>query len=347
MNKVPKEAGQMTKVWLRVLIPIVVICVAAVVLPSLIFYNYVMSPIDFQYREATVEIPRGASFAQTVGILEKAGMVGNEKGFYFLSYLSDALDKIKAGEYDLRSSMTPMDVLERLVKGKVKEYPVFIPEGYTVRQIADRLEEQGLADREIFLSLASDGRLLSSLGIEEDSAEGYLFPDTHMLNKSMGEEGIIRFMVRQFRRLMTPDLLEQMERLDLTESEVVILASIIEKEGGPNEEKPLISAVFHNRLKKGMRLQSDPTVIYGMEDFDGNLRREDLKKETPYNTYRIKGLPPGPICNPGLEAIRAALYPAPVKYLYFVSNNIGSHHFSTNLVDHNKAVLKYQIKRRK
>lgn len=337
----------MTKACLKVLITVVVICAVAVVLPSLIFFNYMTSPIDFQYREATVEIPRGTSFARTVGILEEAGMIGNAKGFYLLAYLHDALNQIKAGEYDLRSSMTPMEVLEQLVAGKVKEYPIFIPEGYTVRQIADRLEAQGLADREIFLSLASDRGLLSSLGIEGDSVEGYLFPDTHMLNKSMGEEGIIRFMVRQFRRLMTSDLMERMEQLNLTEAEVVTLASIIEKEGGPHEEKALISAVFHNRLKKGMRLQSDPTVIYGIEDFDGNLRRADLKKKTPYNTYRINGLPPGPICNPGLKALRAALYPAPVKYLYFVSNNNGSHHFSTNLVDHNKAVLKYQIKRRK
>jgi len=324
-----------------------VVCVAGISILLLIFFNYANSPIDFEYREVTVEIPRGTSFAETADILDKAGLLRHRNGFSILAFVTGASKQIKAGEYDLRSSMTPMAVLERLVEGKIKEYQVFIPEGFTLRRIADRLEEQGLADRETFISLATESGLLSSLGIVGDSAEGYLFPDTHTLNKSMGEEGIIRFMVRQFRKAMTPDMLKRVEELDLTAKEVVTLASIIEKEGGPKEEKPLISAVFHNRLQRGMRLQSDPTVIYDIEDFDGNLRKEDLAKKTPYNTYRIKGLPPGPICNPGLEAIRAALYPAPVDYLYFVSKNNGSHHFSSNLIDHNRAVLKYQIKRQK
>ena len=332
---------------MKTLVIMLITCVVSGVFLCLFFINLATSPIDYQYREVTVEIPRGTSFARTVTILEDAEIISNARAFYLLAFLKDALNRIRAGEYDLRSSMTPMEILERLVEGKVKEYQVFIPEGYTLQQIADRLEEQGLADREIFVSLASDKKLLSSIGIEGDSAEGYLFPDTHMLNKSMGEEGIIRFMVRQFRRIMTPELLERMERLHMGENEVVTLASIIEKEGGGVAEMPLISAVFHNRLKRKMRLQSDPTVIYGIEDFDGNLRRKDLKQKTPYNTYRIRGLPPGPICSPGAEAIRAALFPAPVQYLYFVSKNNGSHHFSTNLADHNKAVLKYQIKRRK
>ncbi|MDD5723094.1 MAG: endolytic transglycosylase MltG [Syntrophales bacterium] len=324
-----------------------VTCAMVVSLLCLIFFNYASSPIDFKYRELTVEIPRGIPFAQTADILDEAGLLRHKKRFCLLAAVTGASKRIKAGEYDLRSSMSPMAVLEKLVKGKVKGYQIFIPEGFTLRRIATRLENQGLADRETFISLASDSRFLSSLGIEGESAEGYLFPDTHTLNKSMGEEGIIRFMVRQFRKVMTPDMLERADELGLTEDELVILASIIEKEGGPKEEKPMISAVFHNRLKKGMRLQSDSTVIYDIEDFDGNLRRTDLEKETPYNTYRIKGLPPGPICNPGLDSIEAALYPAPVDFLYFVSKNNGSHHFSSNLTDHNAAVLKYQIKREK
>lgn len=337
----------MKKRWLKTAAVIGVICVTVAALLGLVFFNYANSPIDFEYREVTVEIPRGTSFTQTADILDEAGLLRHKRGFYLLAFVTGASKHIQAGEYDLRSSMTPAAVLERLVKGKVKEYPVFIPEGFTLDRIATRLENQGLADRDLFISLASDSRLLSSLGIEGESAEGYLFPDTHTLNKSMGEEGIIRFMVRQFRKIMTPAMLKRAEELDLTEGEVVTLASIIEKEGGPKEEKALISAVFHNRLKRGMRLQSDPTVIYDIEDFDGNLRKTDLEKTTPYNTYRIKGLPPGPICSPGLEAIEAALYPAPVDYLYFVSKNNGSHHFSSTLKDHNRAVLKYQIKRKK
>ena len=330
--------------WIKI---VAVVCLTVTSLLCMIFSNYAGSPIDFKYREVTVEIPRGSTFSATVGILEGAELIRHKREFYLLALLMDAPEHIRPGEYDLSSSMTPAAVLDKLVMGKVKGYHVFIPEGFTLDQIAARLEDAGLADRETFISLASDSRLLSSLGIEEESAEGYLFPDTYMLNKSMGEEGIIRFMVRQFRKVMTPDMVKRANELGLTEYEAVTLASIIEKEGGYQEERPMISAVFHNRLKRGMRLQSDPTVIYGIEDFDGNLRRSDLREKTPYNTYRIEGLPPGPICNPGEEAIEAALYPASVDFLYFVSKNNGSHQFSSNLKDHNAAVLTYQIKRRK
>jgi len=324
-----------------------VICIAVVVLACMIFCNYATSPIDFQYREYTVEIPRGSSFSTTVDILQQEGVIRHAKCFYFLALLKDAPKHIKPGEYALGSSMTPAGILDKLLQGKVKGYYVFIPEGFTLRLIAGRLANEGLVDEETFIGLASDSNLLSSLDIGGESAEGYLFPDTYRFDKSMGEEGIIRFMVRQFRKKITPGMLERAREIHLTLNEVVTLASIIEKEGGSPEEKPLVSAVFHNRLKRGMRLQSDPTVIYGMPDFDGNLRKSDLRKRTPYNTYLIKGLPPGPICNPGLEAIEAALYPASVNFLYFVSKNNGSHQFSSNLKDHNKAVLKYQIKRRK
>ena len=330
--------------WIKIT---TVICVAVMSLSCMIFCNYANSPIDFKYREFTVEIPRGSTFSATVDILKGAGLISHKKGFYLLALLMDAPEHIKPGEYDLSSSMTPVAVLDKLVQGKIKGYFVFIPEGFTLRQITSRLEDTGLVDVERFISLASDSSLLSSLGIEGKSAEGYLFPDTYRFDKLMGEEGIIRFMVKQFRNGITPDMLERADEIHLTPDEVVTLASIIEKEGGPKEERPLISAVFHNRLKKGMRLQSDPTVIYGIKDFDGNLRKSDLREKTPYNTYRIKGLPPGPICNPGMEAINAALYPAPVDFLYFVSKNNDSHQFSSNLKDHNAAVLKYQIKRRK
>ena len=142
-------------------------------------------------------------------------------------------------------------------------------------------------------------------------------------------------------------MIQRAKELGFTTKEFVTLASIIEKEGGPKEERTLISAVFHNRLKKGIKLQSDPTVIYGIKGFDGNIKRKHLREKTPYNTYRIKGLPPGPISNPGMDSLLAALYPASVDYLFFVSKNNGTHHFSSNLTSHNKAVLKYQIKRRK
>jgi len=276
--------------WIKI---VAVVCLTVTSLLCMIFSNYAGSPIDFKYREVTVEIPRGSTFSATVGILEGAELIRHKREFYLLALLMDAPEHIKPGEYDLSSSMTPVAVLNKLVQGKVKGYFIFIAEGFTLSRIATRLENAGLANRETFISLASSSSFLSSLGIEEESAEGYLFPDTYKFDKSMGEEGIIRFMVKQFRKGITPEILERANKLHLTLDEVVTLASIIEKEGGSKEERLLISAVFHNRLKKGMRLQSDPTVIYDIKDFDGNLRRSDLRKKTPYNTYRIKGLPPG------------------------------------------------------
>ncbi|MDP2973069.1 MAG: endolytic transglycosylase MltG, partial [Deltaproteobacteria bacterium] len=172
--------------------------------------------------------------------------------------------------------------------------------------------------------------------------EGYLFPDTYHFIKEMEPEEVIRMMVHQFRKIFGPDLIEKASQMGITPREAVTLASIIEKEASLSEEKPLVSAVFHNRLKRRIPLQSDPTVIYGISNFDGNLTKEHLLTPTPYNTYLILGLPPTPICNPGKESIIAALHPASAPYLYFVSKNDGSHHFSESFEEHQRAVGKYQ-----
>jgi UPF0755 protein len=172
--------------------------------------------------------------------------------------------------------------------------------------------------------------------------EGYLFPESYHLIKEMSSEEVIKMMVYQFKKVFGPELQSRASQLGISQREAVILASIIEKETPLSEEKPLISAVLHNRLKKKIPLQSDPTVIYGIKNFDGNLTRDHLMKPTPFNTYLISGLPPTPICNPGRESILAALYPAPVTYLYFVSKNDRSHFFSSTIEEHNQAVLKYQ-----
>jgi UPF0755 protein len=172
--------------------------------------------------------------------------------------------------------------------------------------------------------------------------EGYLFPDTYHLLREMDPEEVIQMMVHQFRKVFGPDFARWASELGISEREVVILASIIEKETSLSEEKPLVSAVFHNRLRKKIPLQSDPTVIYGIKNFNGNLTKQDLMRPTPYNTYVIAGLPPTPICNPGKDSLLAAVHPAPVSYLYFVSKNDGSHYFSSAIEEHNRAVWKYQ-----
>jgi UPF0755 protein len=323
--------------------------IAVFVVIFLNFHAYSHAPVTGKEddRTATVEIPRGADFAAVTDILEQSGFVTNRTMFYMLAFMESAPTQIRAGEYEFTGSMSPRDILSKMVQGRVKGYRMPIPEGFTVRKIAARLADWGLVDRDRFLQLAEDETFLTSLSIHGPSIEGYLFPDTYVLTKSMDERAILKFMVRRFRAAVRPDMIDHARQLGFSLNEIVTLASIIEKEGGPPEEKPFIAAVFHNRLKKGMRLQSDPTVIYGLKSFDGNLTKEDLRKRTPYNTYRIKGLPPGPICNPGLDSIRAALNPAPVDNLYFVSKNNGSHYFSSHLDDHIKAVIKYQIKRKR
>ncbi len=195
------------------------------------------------------------------------------------------------------------------------------------------------------MKVVEDPTLMAEFGIEGESLEGYLFPDTYQFAKRTPPHEIVRRMVTQFQTVYDESFRKRAAQLGMTLREVVTLASIIEKETGNASERGLISAVFHNRLKKKMRLQSDPTVIFALTDFNGNLTKKDLSAPSPYNTYRFIGLPPGPIANPGKESLYAALYPANVDYLYFVSKNDGTHFFSKNLREHNGAVNKYQRRR--
>lgn len=322
---------------------IAVVCAIAPFVLYAIISDYGKRPANNQNIPVTIEIPKGASFSMITQDLEQAGVIKHKKLFYLLAKLKDAPTNIRAGEYELNTSMPPIDILDTLVKGKNKGYRVPIPEGFNMRQIAARLASCNLVNEEKFIKTASDPQFVSSLGIQGSSVEGFLFPDTYIFDRSMDEKGIIKAMVKRFRQVVTPDMLKRAEELGFTTEEFVTLASIIEKEGGPKEERPLISAVFHNRLKKGMKLQSDPTAVYGIEDFDGNITRAHLKKKTNYNTYRIWGLPPGPIASPGMDSLSAAIYPSDVDYLYFVSQNNGTHYFSSDLISHNKAVRRYQI----
>jgi UPF0755 protein len=324
-----------------------VIVIIIPVLFCLTFLNYTVSPTDDKNRASTVVIPRGSRFLKVIDLLYKAGQIKYRPFFCLLAVWENAPKRIKAGEYELVSSMSPIEILDKLVSGDTKKYTVLIPEDITVREIAARLVSQGLVNEGEFMTIASDHSFLSSLGIEDAAVEGYLYPDTYTFNRATGPREIIKTMVRQFREKVSPDMIKRARELGLTVSEFVTLASIIGKESGMSEEKPLISAVFHNRLKKGMKLQSDPTAVYDVNDFNGNIEKRDLRRDTPHNTYKIDGLPPGPIANPGIDSLYAALYPAPVGYLYFVSKNDGSHHFSSNLTAHNEAVLKYQIEMKK
>ncbi len=307
---------------------------------------YLRTPCDEKGLKKTIAIRRGMSFKDVAYLLENEGIIRGIKRFILLGKLSGASLKVKAGEYELSSEMTPLQVLNALTRGEVKQYKVSIPEGYAVRQIAEFLDKKGITNGEAFLEKCFSPQYVSSVGIEANSLEGYLFPDSYLFSKSLSGEDVIETMVRQFRQIYIPQYSERAKELGFSDYEILILASIIEKEAAIPRERLLVSSVYHNRLKRNMRLYSCPTVIYGIKDFDGNLTKRDLERYTPYNTYIIRGLPPGPICNPGKEAIEAALYPAKTKYLYFVSKNDGSHHFSSTLKEHNIAVRKYQKTRK-
>lgn len=306
------------------------------------FLTYVKSPVDIEDTTITVEIPKGASFAAAVSILSDAGLIKHKALFYTLARMKNAQSRIRAGEYELSTSMSPAHILEKMIRGEVVEFAVSIPEGFDLADIADRLAEDKLVRKEVFLNLAKDPEFLSSLGIKSRSVEGYLFPDTYTFTRRMGEKEIIRIMVSCFNEKVTPAMRGRAAETDLTFEQFITLASMIEKEAMLKSERPLISAVFHNRLQKGMRLQCDPTAVYDLKNFTGGIKRSHLKRRSPYNTYVINGLPPGPIANPGLESMMAALYPAKVDYIYFVSRKDRSHQFSSDLRSHNRAVARYQ-----
>jgi len=296
--------------------------------------------------EQVVVVQSGQGFKALSTLLHQKGMILHPVKFRLFARIKGYDKRIKAGEYMLSSAMTPNKILETMVDGKVYLHRLTIPEGYNLRQVAQTVETAGLAFEADFLKAATDPDLLNANGIDAQTFEGYLFPDTYYFPKGVTSENIITTMVKRFWTVFKPEWEEQTKTLGLTIHQVITLASIIEKETAVADERPIISSVFHNRLKRKMRLESDPTVIYGIGNYDGNITRKDLASPTPYNTYTMKGLPPGPISNAGVKAIEAALYPADTKFLYFVSRNDRTHHFSTNFRDHNRAVRKYQLGRK-
>jgi UPF0755 protein len=294
-----------------------------------------------------VSIAPGSSLSSAARQLSEQGVINDVRSFVALSYLRGQTQALKAGEYEFSEPARPSDVLERLVRGDVRRYRFTLPEGLNIWEVAARVEEQGLGSAPDFLRLVRDPVFISTLGIEATTLEGYLFPETYTYSAGMAQERLIAAMVRQFSLRLSSELVERGRALGLEPHQLVTLASIIQKEAGNREEMPIVSAVFHNRLRIRMPLQADPTVIYGVEDYAGRITRKHLNTHTPYNTYRIPGLPPGPIANPGEDALRAAAYPAEVDYLYFVSRGDGTHVFSRTLREHNAAVQKYILGGRK
>lgn len=292
-------------------------------------------------QKITLQITPGSSLYRVARDLDRDGVIKHALLLRLLAKWHDQEQQIQAGQYSFVAAATPGEILERLVRGDVDKVGLTIPEGFTLRQIIERIEESGYGAATRLWQLAQDPDFIARLGIEAGSLEGYLFPESYLFVPGTSEAALLRMMVEQFQRNMTTEMREAARQLGLSLHQHVTLASIIEKETGVVAEMPLISSVFHNRLAINMRLQTDPTVIYGVEDFSGSITRRHLITPTPYNTYVIYGLPPGPIASPGRAALAAAVYPEESDYYYFVARGDGSHHFSRTLREHNNAVRRY------
>ena len=276
------------------------------------------------------------------GSCRKDGILPHPLAFRALVILTVSGRRLHYGEYAFPTPPSAFDAWRRLIRGDVIKYEVTVPPGANLYDVAKLLEEEKLATAEAFLATATSPAVLRRLEIPGESAEGYLFPDKYIFVKPVTPEEILEFMVRQFRRKIPPDAEKKAKEAGLSLHQIVTIASIIEKETGLEEEKPIVSAVIRRRLALGMPLQMDPTVIYGVKRFDGTVTRKDLRTAGPYNTYLNRGLPPGPIANPGLAALAAALNPSKTEYLYFVSKNDGSHTFSRTLPEHLRAVEQFR-----
>jgi len=298
-------------------------------------------PMD---RNIDVVIPARTGITGIEHILAGKKVISDDPRFSMLAMLTGAAKKLRAGEYRFETGKRPLAIIELLKKGRVLYRPITIPEGTDMAQIVNFLEAEGWIERSRFYDLAYNSEFLGEMGIEADSLEGYLFPDTYYLSRGQQDEnGIIRMMVaNHFQIYNKLGRKASTGNHGMTHHEIITLASIIEKETGLPHERSLVADVFLNRLEKGMRLQADPTVRYGNSAVAGPLRLSELKKPTPFNTYVIKGLPKGPITNPGEEAIQAVMSSAGTDYLYFVLKKDGSHHFSRTLEEHNRAVARYR-----
>lgn len=284
-----------------------------------------------------VEIPQGLGLSAIAEKLEGEGVVRKAEVLFFSAFLSGTHRKLKHGEYVFSAGEAPYTVHRKLRRGEVSLKRVTFPEGITLVQMAEILDASQIVSQEEFLAVAENSEYSTKkLGVDVSSLEGFLFPDTYFFARDCSAEKVIETMLDRFREVYAtlgiaspqPDI-----------KEIVTIASLIEKETAFPAERPLVSAVIRNRLRKGMKLEFDPTVIYALgEKFDGNIRKKDLSFPSPYNTYVVSGLPPGPIAAPGLDSIRAALEPAGVDYLYFVANGGGRHFFSTTYRDHLNAV---------
>jgi len=314
--------------------------IAIAIFGVLLYYNSNLEAASVNGKEQEVVIPKGISAKGISTLLEKQDIIKNADVFYVYGKLTQKAPKIQAGNYILSSAMTVPEIMDKLSAGKAKTDAVrfTIPEGFELRQIADRLEAEGLVDKDKFYAAVEkaefDYTFVKAIPDRENKLEGYLFPDTYEVFKNSSEQDIIERMLNRFDKVFTEEYIKRADELNMSVDEVIILASIIEREAKLDKERKIISAVFHNRLRENIKLQSCATVQYLLKEQKEVLTYKDLEVKSPYNTYMYAGLPKGPIASPGAKSIEAALYPENVDYLYFVANNDGSHVFTKTYQEH-------------
>ena len=330
----------------NILIVLILIVGVALAAGAFVAKTFLSSTVSMVSTPIVIEVDPGQTLKSVSKKLQDMGAITDAQKFYWYGRLKGADKKIRVGEYAVAANMTPVEILRVIMSGKSLERPITVTEGMNIFEIAEVTHRQGMISREDFLAAAKNAALAKELtGENVTTLEGYLFPETYNITRFTNAEALLRMMVARFN-----DVYKDIPSSTMSKADLVTLASIIEKETGAPEERPMISSVFHNRMKKGMRLQTDPTVVYGIfaatGQWDKNISRADLLNDTPYNTYTRSGLPPGPISNPGKEALIAASRPAQTDFLYFVSRNDGTHVFSGTYEAHNKAVQSFQLNKK-
>ncbi len=332
---------------MRKLVLFVIVLALAAAGAAALAYTRAQQPFrGYTGAEQFIDIPSGASTRAIGERLISAGVVRDALTYRVALWMSGKARTLKAGEYRFDAPLSAVDVIEKVARGEVHVIHVTFPEGLTITEMASIFESNGLGTAEAFIKAAQDVSLVAAFDPSARNLEGYLFPETYALTRRADAGQLVRLMVARFGQLFTPELRHAAAAQGWSVRAAVTLASIVEKETAEPAERPIVSAVYRNRLQIGMPLQCDPTVIYALQrhgKYTGNLRREDLNFDSPYNTYRYAGLPPGPIAAPGQASLEAAVRPATVGYLYFVSRNDGSHAFARTLEEHNRNVQKYQV----
>jgi UPF0755 protein len=323
----------------KAIVSIAIITPIVMIIFAIMYFGYIFYT-PYQGKDVLFTVKPGEGFSRVNARLYAEKIIPSARMFHRYTQYTNKMGSLKAGTYTIPSGVHMGDVLEILTDGVPLLTKITIPEGKNMYEVGKLLEAKGITSYDEFIRLCKDQEIISALNIKAPSLEGYLFPETYMFAPATPAKQVIMTFLKQFRQ-KTKDI--DLSKSHLTPHEVVILASIVEKETGAKWERPTIAGVYLNRLKKRMRLQADPTTIYGIwENYNGNLRKKHLLQKTPYNTYKINGLPLGPIANPSLAAIKAVLEPKKHNYIFFVSKNDGTHVFTPTYKEHKKAVDYWQ-----